>query len=417
MDGLSHSQQVTLAIAPKITAFLSIFGTCYVIRNVLISKRKRRLVYHRILLCISGIDLIIGICMFLSTWPIPSSTGIYGAVGTTQTCTAQGFFLQFSIMAPLYNAALSLYYLLMIRYNWTEERMHRLRLPVHGTILFFGLGTSIAGLFLTLYNPATLWCWQNHYPVGCIESLQSNDGMTTTCQRGDNALSVYRWAFFYAPLWCAIAFATVAMILVFWKVHTLEIKSDRFRSTRYSLEHGVVATSTPCGGGAFLQRPGERARKVARQALCYVGAFYLTWIWSTLTRILQSAVGKTYFSLVLLTAIFLPFQGFLNFLVYVRPRLERYREQHPDWSIWNALREVLCHVCHLLIPKEDEQEEDDYNVALTEAEMRSIFATEADEEKEPAMEYNNDTDTSNGKTEQAVKVSFQEAGMSNESMD
>lgn len=117
---LSESQQKWLAIAPKFkfTAALSIFGTFYVIQNVLRSKRKRRLVYHRILVCISSIDLVIGISMFLSTWPIPKGTvGIYGALGTTATCTAQGFFLQFAIMAPLYNAALSLYYLLMIRYN------------------------------------------------------------------------------------------------------------------------------------------------------------------------------------------------------------------------------------------------------------------------------------------------------------
>ena len=174
-------------------------------------------------------------------------------------------------MVPLYNAALSLYYLLMIRHNWTEEQMRQLRIPVHGTILAFGIGTSIAGLPLTLYNNSNLWCWQNQYPIGCLESSQ-NHGVTT-CQRGDNALSIYRWAFFYAPLWCAIGFATIAMILVFCKVHSLEVKSERFRSTRYSLEQGVVETAT-CGGSVLLRKPGERAKKVARQASCCVGAFY-----------------------------------------------------------------------------------------------------------------------------------------------
>lgn len=414
MNALTETQQKCLAIAPKITASFSIFGTCYVIRNVLCSKKKRKLVYHRILLCISGIDLIIGICMFLSTWPIPSDTAnTFGAVGTTATCTAQGFFLQFAIMAPLYNAALSLYYLLMIRYNWTEERLRKLRLPVHGTILLFGLGTSIAGLFLTLYNPATLWCWQNQYPVGCIESSQNVDGLTT-CQRGDNALSIYRWAFFYAPLWCAIAFATVAMILVFWKVHVLEIKSQRFRSTRYSLDgncNAMVDTST-CGGSILLQRPGKRAKKVAQQAFCYVGAFYITWIWSTLTRILQSVMKKTYFGLVLMTAIFLPFQGFLNFLVYVRPQWERYRQQHPDWSMWNAMKRSLCNVCVGNLAREEEQE-DDYNVAPTEAELRSILMTEA-EDKEATDPNEAAMSTEMNRKEEAVNVSFSETAKSND---
>lgn len=247
----------------------------------------------------------------------------------------------------------------------------------------FGLGTSIAGLPLTLYNNSNLWYWQNQYPIGCLE-LSQNDGVTT-CERGDNALSIYQWAFFYAPLWCAIAFATVAMLLVFLKVHSLEVKSDRFRSTRYSLEHGIVSTTTCGGGSVILHKPGERAKKVARQASCYVGAFYLTWIWSTITCILQSVSGKTYFSIVLLTAIFLPFQGFLNFLVYIGPRFERYREQHSDWSIWNALEQGLCHLCTTPIREDDQA--DDYNVALTEAEMRSNLVTEP-EEREARHDYN-----------------------------
>ena len=372
-------------------------------------------------MCISGIDLIIGICMFLSSWPIPRGTpGIHAAIGTTSTCTAQGFFLQFAIMAPLYNAALSLYYLLMIRYNWTEERLQKLRLPIHATILTFGLGTSIAGLPLTLYNNSNLWCWQASYPVGCLESSQNNG--VTTCERGDNALSIYRWAFFYAPLWAAIVFATISMLLVFCKVHSLEVKSERFRSTRYSMEQGVMATNT-CGNSAILQRPGARAEKVARQACCYVGAFYLTWIWSTLTRIIQTISGRSYFPIVLLTAIFLPSNGFLNFCVYTRPRFERYREQHPDWSIRSALRQFCRNIYFTPITRAEDQQEadDDYNVALTEAEMRSIFVTEeldreADDYNKAVTEAETNRVLSSG-VERPMQVSFQEHVTNNESID
>jgi hypothetical protein len=53
------------------------------------------------------------------------------------------------------------------------------------------------------------------------------------------------------------------MILVFWKVHVLEIKSQRFRSTRYSLDgnsNAMVDTST-CGGSILLQRAMESELK------------------------------------------------------------------------------------------------------------------------------------------------------------
>jgi hypothetical protein len=364
----SAAQMKCLALAPKFTAALSIFGTIYVIRSVLTSPKKRKLVYHRILLCISLIDLIIGICMFLSTWPIPAGTpNVYGAVGTTETCTAQGYFLQLAIMGPLFNAALSLYYLLMIRYNFSEERLDKITVPVYGIILVFGISTSIAGLPLTLYNNADLWCWQAPLPFGCLESAQN--GGVTTCERGDNVLSIYRWAFFYAPLWAAIAFATISMALVFLKVHRLEAASARFRSRR---DFSLGVELSPISRMSILAKLGERAKKVARQALCYVGAFYISWIWSTLTRILQSVNGQTYFPIVLLAAIFLPFQGFLNFLVYIRPRYERFRDENPDWSVLTAIRQVLMNIITFSwLRNSGEADADDYNVAFTESEIRS----------------------------------------------
>ena len=309
-------------------------------------------------MCISTVDLIIGTCMFLSTWPIPAGTvGVYGASGTTATCTTQGFFLQLAIMAPLYNAALSLYYLLMIRYSWSEERLRKLRVPLHGAILVFGISTAVAGLPLTLYNNANLWCWQAPYPWGCLESSVNNG--ITTCERGDNATTVYRWAFFYAPLWAAIVFATVAMTLVYVKVQRYERASDRYSMSAYN-ENSPQQRS-------FGRRKGAKTRKVARQALCYIGAFYVTWIWSTLTRLTQSVSGNTYYWITLMTAIFLPFQGFLNFLVYMRPRYERYRKQKQ--SVIAAVQQIVRQSLGSLVVQVDEEEEVDYNVAPTEAEV------------------------------------------------
>merc|ERR1719464_908913 len=58
---------------------------------------------------------------FLSTWAVPSeNTNLYQANGTDASCTAQGFFVQLGIATPLYNFALSFYYLLLIRYRLDE---------------------------------------------------------------------------------------------------------------------------------------------------------------------------------------------------------------------------------------------------------------------------------------------------------
>jgi hypothetical protein len=61
--------------------------------------------------------------LFLTTSrPIPENTpGVYATLGTQETRTAQGFFIQFNSGTHLLNASFSVYYLLVIGYKWTEE--------------------------------------------------------------------------------------------------------------------------------------------------------------------------------------------------------------------------------------------------------------------------------------------------------
>ncbi len=91
------AEQKALAIIPHITGALSFFGSCNILYDVLLRDRKRKLTrpYYRILVFLSVYDAISSFSLGLSTWPIPAGTPeIYGAVGNTRTCTAQGFFNQ-----------------------------------------------------------------------------------------------------------------------------------------------------------------------------------------------------------------------------------------------------------------------------------------------------------------------------------
>lgn len=86
-------RQKALAIAPKGTAILSIIGSSWIIAEVLIDRRKRSTSYHQIMMFMSIADVVASFTFFLTTWPIPKNTpGAFWAVGTTETCTAQGFF-------------------------------------------------------------------------------------------------------------------------------------------------------------------------------------------------------------------------------------------------------------------------------------------------------------------------------------
>ena len=82
--------------------------------------------------------------------------------------------------------------------EFAEPCMH---LVAAGWAVFTALYSLIAGLF----NNANLWCWIAPLPGDCLDSRRfGNEG---NCARGDNAW-IYRWAFYFAPLWFCIFFAS-----------------------------------------------------------------------------------------------------------------------------------------------------------------------------------------------------------------
>lgn len=60
-----------------------------------------------------------------------------------------------------------------------------------------------------------------------------------------------------------------------------------------------------------------------------------------MNRIVQQTADESVYALVLLHSFFVPLQGFLNFIVFLRPRFQRYSHDHPDEGLWTRLRAVL----------------------------------------------------------------------------
>jgi hypothetical protein len=279
--------------------------------------------YHRLVLGMSFCCLSSSIAWFFTTWPIPRDTpDVYGAVGTRGTCTAQGFFAQFSISSVMYNASLSVYYVLVIVYGWSERRIVKIEPYIHLHAISWGLGTGLASIGLTLFNQVGWDCWISAYPIGCTESWK-NDGVATTCTRGDNG-SIYQWAFYYAPLWIVIVVVMLLMRSVYMTIRRQEIVMERHQS--------------------ILNDDRERlkkSRQIAIQAGYFVGAFYVTWFFPTIFELVLVTSGKVYFALLFLTAFFVPIQGLLNLIVFVRPKYGRYVRNNPDQSYFLAWFRML----------------------------------------------------------------------------
>jgi hypothetical protein len=245
-DSRQEPMAIVIAIAPNFSAFLSIVGSTFIIQDILRShwKNSRRAAsasssgvgvrnstrsrrctppktlhnsaFYRLILGLSLSDWLLSIAWFMTTWPIPKdeyvldnpSETVYGNSGSTQTCAVQGFFIQLGIMSPMYNSLLACYYYMAIRYGWGGDKFkRRIEYAGHAIAIGFGLGTSIAGSILELYNHATLFCWIAPYPAGCDDEAIDQ----VPCVRAENAI-VLRWVFYYCPLLACLFFAPFFMI-------------------------------------------------------------------------------------------------------------------------------------------------------------------------------------------------------------
>ena len=331
--GFTDGQWRSLAIVPHFTSALSMIGDTWILFDILWRRRRNKsshqmqpnnnnnttctlrfksLInyitnsissYHRIIMMMSIWDfIVISLGKFPASWAMPVDTpNVWYAAGTRQTCTMQGFFIQFSLIVPIYNSMTALYYLLVVHFGLSnrviatkvERWIHICPFVVAFSFAFVGLVPS-----MSLYSTSTMWCWMNAEPKGCTQSYQGGE---TTCTRGDNAY-IYRLAFYYAPIWCCIIFATISMIIIYNAVRKQEANSKRFHANRFNI------SSTEENEGRRIKRRVSKRSQVATQAYWYVGGFIGVWTVPTINRVL-GFFGIVLYPLTLLHAIFSPLQG------------------------------------------------------------------------------------------------------------
>ena len=154
---LIHNQMVTEAIIPKFSSLLSIFGSALIITEVILDHKQGQMrdgATSRILLSLGIADIFFSFAYLLGTIPAPSDlVYIWGNVGNTATCTFQGFILQLGwVSSPLFSIMLAFFFLLRVKYRWTDSRLRRIEPWVHGSIWIFAIFSAILPIPFEMYN-------------------------------------------------------------------------------------------------------------------------------------------------------------------------------------------------------------------------------------------------------------------------
>jgi hypothetical protein len=287
--------------APYLSASLSMLGSSMIVYRIFSDRAKTlKKPYERLILGLSCMDIMgsFGLVVF-GPWSVPKeATWVLGAQGTFPTCTIGGWFTNSFIGSAWYSAMMSIYFLLVVRFECRDEWIaRRVELPMHSISIimpvFGATYAAIKGYMNPLYLlPGT--CGVSSFPPLCAHD--SN----VECIRGGQEASNMAFGMGVFQVDLCFIILIVCMALIVARVRATEIK-----------QRGYL----PEGASRIL----KRTRQTSMQALYYIGAFFLCNTWHVAY---QAASGNNFddyeenptkwFILALLSKVFLPLQGTKN---------------------------------------------------------------------------------------------------------
>lgn len=163
----------------------------------------------------------------LGPLPGPRQHDDWGPIGTVDTCTAQAFFIAFSLASSsIINASIILMYMLIVRYNWSDDKLLRLLKKINVFALFPSLFLAIAPLSYEGYNYGGFTCLITPLPIRC----RSDEDVE--CLRGQHASHIFSHI---SRQLDTVIFATCLIsIVVNFCLTFFAVKDTEDRSSRYS---------------------------------------------------------------------------------------------------------------------------------------------------------------------------------------
>ena len=249
---LSDTQFLVAFALGFIPIILSLLGS-FTILYLLYKSGVRKRFYHRLICGLSVMDIIMTTAALFQPFLTRSDIGLRFAIGNATSCEWTAFFFHFFLGAAIYNAALSIYYLLLIRYRMTEETAARYMEPwVH--IAAVGIPSVLGSVALAkdYFNPGLVLsgvCEMTAFPADCV--LRDD----VECERGESmgtTLAIH--LFFYVG--SAIT-GFVATFMVYWTV-----RAQAQQTVKYSFT------------GELSEAQRRRVRAVGTQAILYACAFF-----------------------------------------------------------------------------------------------------------------------------------------------
>lgn len=313
-------------IVPTVTGSISFLSSLTVVSFILRSRVNN--VYHRIIFCMSFFDMLTSLAIALTTIPMPSDVTYPfdgPSYGTVQTCEAQGFIYMLGYgMVVCMNMTLNIYYLCTLRFEMNDKAFSQYMEPILYVLSTVISMLSICPLKESMINPTSFapFCQPSAYPEKC--SIEDNP----KCRGDEDDFKRFHTAFFVFVS-CSFFNLMLTMGLI---VLTFYQKEKDLRLSEGPEDEVKIFQHTSDRGLAHVEK---LRRNVSRQALMYIGAFWLTWGGTLLTT--HSELGEMYW-IRALRMITQPSQGFFNLLIFFYHKVSSLRRNNQDLTIRDALK-------------------------------------------------------------------------------
>ncbi|KAI2510065.1 hypothetical protein MHU86_4359 [Fragilaria crotonensis] len=318
MGLMTLSEEIAVSVATVIGATLSLSGSICIIWNIIWRRKYKQDTYHRLLLGICSLNVLGAVGWLMAPFAPPkATTPRYLPIGNIASCTSQAFLIQTGVGFMIYNACLSIYYVLMVRYNVSKKRMIWREKIMHAVAIVWGIGSAIIPVPLEIFNELGLGsgCWIHQTPIDCGTEVNP-----VPCERGGNIDTTAAGAILTGvPAVSSILIVLFCNALLYITVRGKEVESSRFSD--------VVASRRS-------SRMRERTKEIAAQATWYVIIFTWCHIWEMLFALLHqmdviSSENESNFTALIFVGQFFAASNGLGFLmVYVRPRFLRLRKRN-----------------------------------------------------------------------------------------
>jgi hypothetical protein len=242
---------------------------------------------------------------FIGSWAVPEETSWPWAAGNVTTCDIAGFIGLMGFQGSMfYNCALVTYYLLQLKYDWSDRRLRAFEKWLHIVPFSVALGLCFMIQATKMYGPSDIGHCSiaEPYPQGCDDL-----GSEVECIRGNLNKELVAFPLLLVNLIC-IVFVSISMYVVYKAVREIEAKAHRYSFTaRFNTLEG-------------RRRSMKRSRRVMIQGIMYSVTMLLIFLFGFI-HIFYTKVTKSDDNIItgLVWVTISPLQGVFNLCIYLIP--------------------------------------------------------------------------------------------------